>query len=59
MSNLVSVAVRDSTGTSIPDRKRWGPFNGADVDTTVSLPNLGLKPDKWYHVVGTFDDEKT
>ena len=34
-----------------------GPFNGADVDTTVSLPNLGLKPDTWYHVVGTFDDE--
>ena len=39
-------------------QKDMGPFNGADVDTTVSLPNLGLKPDTWYHVVGTFDDEK-
>ena len=39
-------------------QKKMGPFNGADVDTTVSLPNLGLKPDTWYHVVGTFDDEK-
>ena len=38
-------------------QKDMGPFNGADVDTTVSLPNLGLKPDTWYHVVGTFDDE--
>lgn len=38
-------------------QKKMGPFNGADVDTTVSLPNLGLKPDTWYHVVGTFDDE--
>ena len=35
-----------------------GPFNGADVDTTLSLPNLGLKPNNWYHVVGTFDGEK-
>ncbi len=38
-------------------KKDMGPFNGADVDTTVSLPNLGLKPNNWYHVVGTFDDE--
>ena len=49
--------VRGCTGTSIPDRRRWVRFNGADVDTTVSIPNLGLKPDNWYHVVGTFDDE--
>ena len=39
-------------------QKKMGPFNGADVDTTVSVPNLGLKPDTWYHVAGTFDDEK-
>ena len=38
-------------------QKKMGPFNGADVDTTVALPNLGLKPDTWYHVVGTFDAE--
>ena len=25
---------------------------------THSLPNLGLKPKNWYHVVGTFDGEK-
>ena len=34
------------------------PFNGADVDTTLSLPNLSLRPKNWYHVVGTFDGEK-
>ena len=39
-------------------QKKMGPFNGADVDTTLSLPNLGLKPKNWYHVVGTFDGEK-
>ena len=39
-------------------QKKMGPFNGADVDTTLSLPNLGLKPKTWYHVVGTFDGEK-
>lgn len=35
-----------------------GPFDSADVDTTLSLPNLGLKVDNWYHVVGTFDGEE-
>ena len=35
-----------------------GPFNGADVDTTLSLPNLGFKPNNWYHVVGTFDSKE-
>ena len=35
-----------------------GPFNGADVDTTLPLPNLGLKADNWYHVVGTFDGKE-
>ena len=39
-------------------QKKMGPFNGADVDATLSLPNLGLKPKNWYHVVGTFDGEK-
>ncbi len=39
-------------------QKKMRPFNGADVDTTLSLPNLGLKPNNWYHVVGTFDGEK-
>ena len=39
-------------------QKKMRPFNGADVDTTLSLPNLGLKPNNWYHVVGTFDREK-
>ena len=57
-SNLDSVVVRGCIGILISGQKDMGPFNGADVDTTVSLPNLGLKPDTWYHVVGTFDDEK-
>ena len=58
-SNLDSVAVRDCTGISIPGRRRWVRLtNGADVDTTLSLPNLGLKPNNWYHVVGTFNGEK-
>lgn len=35
-----------------------GPFDGADVDTTLSLPNLGLKKNNWYHVVGTFDGKE-
>ncbi len=39
-------------------QKKMKPFNGADVDTTLSLPNLGLKSKNWYHVVGTFDGEK-
>ena len=39
-------------------QKKMRPFNGADVDTTLSLPNLNLKPNNWYHVVGTFDGEK-
>ena len=39
-------------------QKNMGPFNGADVDTTLPLPNLGLKAENWYHVVGTFDGEE-
>ena len=39
-------------------QKKMKPFNPADVNTTLSLPNLGLKPKNWYHVVGTFDGEK-
>jgi len=39
-------------------QKGMGPFNGADVDTTLSLPNLGFKPNNWYHVVGTFDSKE-
>ena len=39
-------------------QKNMGPFDGADVDTTLSLPDLGLKKDNWYHVVGTFDGEE-
>ena len=35
-----------------------GPFNGADVDATLPLPDLGLKKDNWYHVVGTFDGKE-
>ena len=38
--------------------KKMRPFNPADVNTTLSLPNLGLKTENWYHVVGTFDGEK-
>ena len=57
-SNLDSVVARDCIGISIPVKRRWDPFNGTDVDTTLSLPNLGLKPNNWYHVVGTFDEEK-
>lgn len=35
-----------------------GPFDGADVDTTLSLPDLGLKKNNWYHVAGTFDGKE-
>ncbi len=39
-------------------QKNMGPFDGADVDTTLPLQNLGLKADNWYHVVGTFDGKE-
>lgn len=35
-----------------------GPFNGADIDTTLPLKNYGFETDTWYHVAGTFDGEK-
>lgn len=35
-----------------------GPFDGTDVDRTLTLPELGLKVNTWYHVVGTFDDKE-
>ena len=57
-SNLDSVAVEGLYWYINSGQKNMSPFNGADVDTTLSLPNLGLKPNNWYHVVGTFDEEK-
>ena len=42
-SNLDSVAVRGCIGISISGKKDMGPFNGADVDTTVSLPEFRFK----------------
>lgn len=37
--------------------KRMGPFDGADVDNSLTLPDLGIQTDKWYHITGTFDGE--
>jgi hypothetical protein len=37
--------------------KRMGPFDGADVDNNLTLLNLGIETDKWYHITGTFDGE--
>ena len=31
---------------------------GGDPDTTISLPKLGLKANRWYHVTGTFDGKE-
>ena len=42
-SNLDSVAVEGLYWYINSGQKDMGPFNGADVDTTVSLPDLGLK----------------
>jgi hypothetical protein len=35
-----------------------GPFDGADVDNNLTLPDLGLLTQKWYYVAPTFDGEK-
>lgn len=37
--------------------KRMGPFDGADVDNSLTLLDLGIQEDKWYHIAGTFDGE--
>lgn len=36
---------------------RMGPFNGADVDTKLTLPNLGINENQWTHMAATFDGE--
>ena len=39
-------------------QKNMGPFVGGDPDTTIALPKLGLKANRWYHVTGTFDGQE-
>ncbi len=34
-----------------------GPFDGTDVDTKLTLPNLGIKENQWTHMAATFDGE--
>jgi hypothetical protein len=35
---------------------RMGPFDGADVDVTLALPDMGIQENKWQHIAGTFGD---
>ena len=59
----VVLALRDEDGAffylnSGPGgNKRMGPFDGADVDNTLELPNMGIQTSKWQHIAGTFDGE--
>ena len=38
-------------------KDRMGPFNGADVDNSLVLPDLGIAEDEWTHVAATFSGE--
>jgi hypothetical protein len=37
--------------------KRMGPFDGADVDNSVTVLDAGIQEDQWYHAAATFDGE--
>ena len=34
-----------------------GPFDGGDVDNSLTLLDLGIKEDQWSHLASTFDGE--
>ena len=37
---------------------RMGPFNGADADNILTLPDLGIAENEWVHMAATFDGVK-
>ncbi|MFC1718077.1 LamG-like jellyroll fold domain-containing protein, partial [Candidatus Poribacteria bacterium] len=37
------------------DKNRMGPFDGADVNNTLSLPDAGVQANQWQHIAGVFD----
>ncbi len=38
-------------------KDRMGPFNGADVDNSLVLPDLGIPENEWTHLAATFSGE--
>ena len=37
---------------------RMGPFDGGDVDNSLTLPNLAIQENQWTHMAATFDGSK-